>query len=303
MAAFERFTEGLSYQDLIKWVRRWLVRLVFGSIIVSLGVWGLGEIQFERPFLECAANLLKWIEDFAQNFGTEMAGALVTFWLLDQILGERQQQIEAEERLRQAQASFRTQLRQATHSREDRQAILDEMRDRYLLRGANLRFLMLDWAQLQWADLNQVKLREASLQTADLSQAELEKADLQGVNFKGAHLTGTVLVNANLRGTILYNADLSHALLMGVDLIGAILSHADLRGADFRGAILRYADLEEAILDETTRLPDGNYWSPDVDMERFTEPKHPDFYGARPSPQQDSIYDDSLSDDSQGEAD
>jgi hypothetical protein len=36
--------------------------------------------------------------------------------------------------------------------------------------------------------------------------------------------------------------------------------------------------LDNAELDRHTCLPDGTYWASDVDMARFTNPKHPDFW-------------------------
>lgn len=42
-------------------------------------------------------------------------------------------------------------------------------------------------------------------------------------------------------------------------------------------ANLQGANLLAAWFDEDTVLPDGTKWVPDTDMERFTDPDHPDF--------------------------
>ena len=52
---------------------------------------------------------------------------------------------------------------------------------------------------------------------------------------------------------------------------------------DFRGAMLLNADFCNAVLvqptfDEHTTLPDGSNWTPDTDIERFTDPNHPFFW-------------------------
>jgi uncharacterized protein YjbI with pentapeptide repeats len=58
----------------------------------------------------------------------------------------------------------------------------------------------------------------------------------------------------------------------------ANLSGADLRGTNLRGADLEYAILEDAQWDETTVLPDDTYWTTEVDLARFTDPNHADFW-------------------------
>jgi hypothetical protein len=70
----------------------------------------------------------------------------------------------------------------------------------------------------------------------------LTAANLEGANFNDANLEGTNFNNANLTGARLFSATLSDA-----DLIYAI-------------------------------LPDGSRWTPETDMTRFTDYKHPDFW-------------------------
>lgn len=84
-------------------------------------------------------------------------------------------------------------------------------------------------------------------------------------------LAGANLNRANLRGANLRSTDLR------ANLAGADLRIANLGAADLRGAYLIGADLEGAEFYETTRLPDGTYWTPDIDMARFTNSEHPDF--------------------------
>jgi len=93
--------------------------------------------------------------------------------------------------------------------------------------------------------LEAVRLKK-DLQGADLQGAYLQGAYLQGADLRGAYLQGAYLRGADLRGAYLRGADLQGAYLRGADLQGADLQGADLRGADLQGADLRGAYLQGA---------------------------------------------------------
>jgi uncharacterized protein YjbI with pentapeptide repeats len=77
-----------------------------------------------------------------------------------------------------------------------------------------------------------VDLHGAFVRRVDLSNADLERANLAGTDATNAIFRGANLKGANLKGTI-------------------------LRGADLRDARdLTWEQLSEAIIDETTKLPD-----------------------------------------------
>lgn len=90
--------------------------------------------------------------------------------------------------------------------------------------------------------LKQVFLREANLEGANLRQADLRGADLRGANLK-------------------------HTQLMFANLSGAYLVGADLEGAK---------NIEQAVFDQDTRLPNGRYWKPGINVQAFTESKKPE---------------------------
>ena len=119
-----------------------------GAVTVSLIAYGQGN----------PANLWQWIDGFAQNFGTEMFGAFLTFLLFDRLMGEQQKRREAEERARQDQANAIARLKQAA-SPAGRQAVLVEMSSRDL-------------------PLTQANLQGADLRTTDLSGRDLSAANL-----------------------------------------------------------------------------------------------------------------------------
>jgi uncharacterized protein YjbI with pentapeptide repeats len=172
--------------------------------------------------------------------------------------------------------------------------------------GANLQSAQLHYAQLQKAMLRRANLQdamlfEANLAGADLSDAHLENTTATGTNFEGAKLRTTNLTNAEMSNTNLKNATLANAKmqdtklnladLRGADLFAADLRNARLNGANLCGTKLKFVRLEGAQiapsrfglaqLDKTTILPDGEPYQPELgleQLERFTDPDHPDFW-------------------------
>jgi hypothetical protein len=106
----------------------------------------------------------------------------------------------------------------------------------------------LSGADLRGANLSGADLRGANLRGANLSDANLSGADLSGANLSGADLRGADLSGADLRDANLSGADLRDAYLSGADLRGANLRGANLSGANLRGANLSGADLSGANL-------------------------------------------------------
>lgn len=173
--------------------------------------------------------------------------------------------------------------------------------DRADMKGIQLHYAQMQKSTLCRTHLQDAVLYEANLQEADLSDANLAGATATGINLKQAKLRTTNLTNAELS-----NADLSHATLAnakmqgaklnlanleGTDLFGADLQNVQLNGANLKGARLKFAKLEGAQikpsrfglaqLDETTILPDGSTYQPELglaQLERFTNRNHPDFW-------------------------
>jgi uncharacterized protein YjbI with pentapeptide repeats len=110
----------------------------------------------------------------------------------------------------------------------------------------------LSWANLYRANLYKADLSEANLSGANLSWANLYKADLSGAKLSWANL-----YRANLYATDLGGADLGEADLYGDNLSEADLGKTDLRGADLCGANVSQAQINQAIVDETTQLPNS----------------------------------------------
>jgi hypothetical protein len=125
---------------------------------------------------------------------------------------------------------------------------------------------------LQGGNLQGANLQGASLYDMDLSGADLSGADLRGANAQRAHLRGANLARADLRYALLNGTDLRETDLRGANLQWVDLKDADLSGAQLEGVNLKNASLDGAV------LPDGSQWSVSVDMRRFTDPVHQDFW-------------------------
>ena len=88
-----------------------------------------------------------------------------------------------------------------------------------------------------------------------LARANLTRADLCGAGLRGANLTEAYLRGANLTEAYLRGANLTDANLRGAHLIGAYLTRAYLTRANLYRAL----------------LPDGTHWTPETDMQRWTQ--------------------------------
>ena len=192
------------------------------------------------------------------NAGTEMAGAVTTYVLLEVVIGRREKHESEKASLIAEKANLIA--RMGSSVQDVALAAAEELDRRGWLTDGSLRR-----ARLCKANLPEVSLWKADLYNADLSDAVLKKANLGEANLENA-----LLSEAKLQGAWLRQANLRNAFLYSANLFGAELVNADLRGADLREAILYGAEFYGAKFDETTILPDGTKWTPESDMSQFT---------------------------------
>lgn len=120
------------------------------------------------------------------------------------------------------------------------------------------------------------------LEKGALNGAQLNRAHLIGAHLHNLSLVGAHLAFANLQKALLTGSDLSHASLQGTNLEGACLRGATLYSTNFNEANLTHARFDDSTrFDGETILPDCTYWKPGVDMRRFTDPEHHDFWHPR----------------------
>jgi uncharacterized protein YjbI with pentapeptide repeats len=131
------------------------------------------------------------------------------------------------------------------------------------LMGAMLKCELIN-LDLQEADLDRTNLAGLIFGASNLRGANLGGVNLQEAFLEGAELQGAFLVRARLEDSVLFYAKLQHANLFDACLQGAFLG-----GADLTGASLTNANFSGTILDESTILPDGSLWTPEVDLTQF----------------------------------
>jgi hypothetical protein len=201
---------------------------------------------------------------FLQELVPELVGIGLTVFLIDRIIQRRDE--------RNAEAALKRQLVIDVGSRSNEKAkdAVHQLWRKEWLHGED--------GLLKDADLGEANLEEAFLPGVNLQQAYLAFANLQRAALWGANLQDARLGNAKLQ-----RADLQKANLQGADFWNAYFANADLRGAKLEGANLRWADLQGAQLtaatfDQSTILPNGEFWTPETDMQRFTDPTSSDFF-------------------------
>jgi hypothetical protein len=200
----------------------WIVLGVLAGAAIISSLIGLLGTDRGMPWL--------WL-----NLGVELAGAVVTYILLDLVLGAR----ERKEALIRSVAS---------NARDVAVPAAAELRRQGWLTDGSLQGARLGHADLAGANLEGAELRASNLQEAKLMGSNLERAGLEGANLRGAHL-----VEANLQAATLVDADLRHALMVGANLGGANLTRAKLQqakltNANLQGALLVGADLTAAVV-------------------------------------------------------
>jgi uncharacterized protein YjbI with pentapeptide repeats len=127
-------------------------------------------------------------------------------------------------------------------------AVMQALKARANLAGADLADVYLAGADLARADLAGAYLARADLAGADLARANLARAYLARANLARAYLAGADLAGADLAGAYLAGADLADVYLAGANLARAYLAGADLAGAYLAGADLAGANLAGAYL-------------------------------------------------------
>jgi uncharacterized protein YjbI with pentapeptide repeats len=184
-------------------------------------------------------------QDALLNFGTEMAGAVVTYALFELIIERREQR-----KVRETELELR------------KEGLIAQMGSRVadVAVAAAEELQRCGWLQdgtLQGADLVGANLRGANLLVANLEEANLVSANLQEAILMSANLRGANLRDANLQKAILVDAELQWANLRGAELQGANLQGEDFGWLILGGAELQGAILEEAQYNNATTWPEG----------------------------------------------
>jgi hypothetical protein len=262
------------------WRKNSEVSFIFtGMIFVLIGIW-IGSLIFGQNLLQLSDNMLGY---FANVF-TEAMSVILTIFVLDRI--NQWRDVE----------NLKKRLIRETGSLSNTVAIgaLEWLRAENWLEGDNglLQHAVLWGANLQNADLEKANLEQANLRDAKLQDSILIQARMEGAILRRAALNNAKMNDAALHEADLRLSNLSNADLLRADLSMTKLQHAVLNGANLHNVCLYGADMTDASFSVTTVLPDAKsaghdadgkplftkYWSPDTDMRRYTDPKHPNFW-------------------------
>lgn len=233
-------------------IMRWLERSEIRRRQLRQLPWGVLSILIVVAVISTVWSVLRTgdIPGLALNFGTEMAGAIVTYLLLEIVIGTRQKK-----ELLLAQLSSKS-IDVATNAIEEivrNEWHRDGSLNNISLYKANLPGVELNLASFENSDLVEANFQGARLYSVNmkwaiLQRANLTNADLSFSNLSDADLTNIVLAGANLFHTIFVRAHMEVADLKDADLRDADLEGADLFGADLRGANLKNANLKQTLL-------------------------------------------------------
>jgi len=206
-----------------------------------------------------------WYNNFWQGISTELIGAAFTGILFSLVLVYFQHTVRID---------------------NDKHDIIFQMRSPNNILATEAVRIARNKGWLVDGSFERISLPYAQFNSIDLSQSHFSKsnfwgADLQYAIFDGANLSQAQLIGADLRQASLIGANLQGTFLGSTKLQGAIMWGADMRGANLLDAKLNdeniWSNEEITSVDTAAILPDGTKWSPNVDMQRFTNSEHPEF--------------------------
>jgi hypothetical protein len=168
---------------------------VIGWLVALTVVWiAIGALT--RP---SSQGWDEWTSGIATGLGTGTAAAVLTFLLIDMMLGRQRQEESRESSEQERLGTLLAKIR--VGERDENRGVLEEMRSAGWLKngqlrkadfsGANLGSLDFGSADLRGALFMGAQLRGASFRNADVSTARFNKADLRGARFDGADMTDT----------------------------------------------------------------------------------------------------------------
>lgn len=186
--------------------------------------------------------------NLVSNLSTELLGASFTFVIFNYVTDKRDKENLRDSLIRNMRSYDNGFALRASEELRAFKWLTDGSLNEKVLYLANLEGANLWRASLISTDLGEAKLQNSALREAKLNKANLWRANLQNANLYRADLEGADLREANLAGTNLSEANLANAKIL------------------------------KAKFDNTTILPDGSQFKQNIDISRFVNPKHPNFW-------------------------
>ena len=261
--------------------------------------------------------LRQWFSDWLHGLSTEMVGAAITTiflgWIL--VLAQRYDAEQARKTDLKFQVSSPSNefAVEAVRLLGLHGWLEDGTLNGIIIRRANLQGADLDRADLEGAIFSNTNLNGSFLADSNLRGALILKTDVQNADLENADLAGAILMGANLQGANLEGANVEIADISTFrNLDSSTPNERIMQDIErfFQSGIYRYSatdfvqEVEETAMRYTTAaadpgraenaqtslslailqlvtnviLPDGTNWTLDVDMARFTDPNHPNFW-------------------------
>lgn len=263
---------------------RWKSKPDFFPKII-LGLLLFFSIAFNAMSLILTPRTLisNWFASFFQGLGIDFFGTLITYLLLENIIGGWKEKLQ-EEKLKMAQLEELEkkrleqqiiacqELRHSSTSAES-QTTIDKMISLELLQGINISETSLNNLHLLNANLTKSKMEKTTFINSMLENCTFDFAYLLKVNFtsatlKNLNIKSAVLIDTNftscimpkskfidciIQNGIFANTKINEGIFDGTDISYADFSNANLEGASFVKANLKGSNLRG------TRLYGSNF--------------------------------------------
>lgn len=118
-------------------------------------------------------------------------------------------------------------------------------------------------------------VKDGSLRKQFFTYANLENVILLAADFSHSTIIESTFKNAELEDTTFHGCRFEYCNFENIEFAHINMSDSELIGCFFRNANMSNI---HPLNWKNTILPDGTIWTPDTDMEKFTNPEHPNFY-------------------------
>ena len=266
--------------------RRWWnnkeLRSSLPAIVLILAFFGL-VLFYKHGRDNISPNDAYALNVHTEGFGVAL-GVIITVFVIDALNrrrdAERRQQDLIDRLLREARSPEPVIASHALHEIQDRYLHTKEksvLKGGYLLQ-ARWEGVTLNYFNLQEAFMTDSTLKNSRLFMVEMQRASLWLASMTNVSFIGVNLTESNLGNSNLVRVVMRNVNLHGANFESANMEGIEIRNSTLTSTNLKSSNLKNAKLIGNKYDENTVLPNGKIWKQSTDLDRFTDPDHPNFW-------------------------
>ena len=177
------------------------------SVFILFAMFGSGVI-----LMHCAIRNGETINSFFLNLSTELFGAVIVFFLIDQIIGSSEKKNDLQSRL---------------------------IRDLYDKDNRVKELALNELARRKWtkgADLKRVDFSGMTIVGMDFSKTNFFDSNFFGTNFEGCQFKRTIFWGSDMRGCTMIACELRKVDMRDVNADGIFLEGGAVEDVDFSGA-------------------------------------------------------------------